>query len=211
MLYRDGIVAGLQGGKRVIPGSVRASHEMRVALDVRYCDFRVGNDGTRRIQNNACDAARSNLRKAAGSRKNEHHNADEDAEKGSIADGLLVLMHGSPLCWIGKLKLEKNSPLIQPVAQIPHHQQDRGCLRDRRQRSNKAEMECEHPNGTVQPSVQDFTYEINKNGIHPDDEKRKTPFAVSQYLDNQVKPDQHKQHPAQAVQNKTCCAKLLDE
>src|SRR5690348_1415222 len=184
---------------------------MRVALDVRYCDFRVGNQCPRRIKNNSRDAARSNLREAANSCKSKHRNADEDTEKGPTANGLLVLMHSSPLSWIEQLKLEKNSPLIEPVAQVPHHEQHGGRLGDRRQRSNKAEMKSEHANGAVQPSVQDFTHEINKNGIHPYDKKWEAPFPVPEHLDDHVERDHHGQHPSQAVQNKTCGAKLLDK
>jgi len=39
MLYRDGIVAWFQGGDGVVTGSICASHEMRVALDIGYGDF----------------------------------------------------------------------------------------------------------------------------------------------------------------------------
>ena len=65
----------LKGGDRVITGSVGASHEMRVALDIGYGDFRIGNRGSGRIKDNACDAAGADLPESALPHQNEQHEA----------------------------------------------------------------------------------------------------------------------------------------
>ena len=97
MLDGNGIVSRLEGRNGVIPGSVRARHEMRVALDIGYGDLRVGNHRSRRIKNHARDAAGADLSESAWPRQNEQREAEDDTGKGPETEHFLVFVHSSPL------------------------------------------------------------------------------------------------------------------
>src|SRR3989442_737097 len=108
------------------------------------------------------------------------------------------------------LQLQEDLPLVQPVAGVPHHCQNRARLRHRGQCSDPLVVERKDTCGTVQPSAEDHAQRIDEDRVGSYDHERESPVTVAQNLSQQVETDQHEEYPAETIQDERRCAKLLD-
>ena len=108
-------------------------------------------------------------------------------------------------------ELQEDFPLVQPVAQTPHEEEHGACLRHGSGCPDELVVKREDSDGTIQPFNQNDAQRIDENRIHAHDDERKRPSAVAAHLNEPIKPDEHEEHPTEAIQDEGRCADLFDE
>src|SRR5579864_9728308 len=85
-----------------------------------------------------------------------------------------------------ELEFEKDFSLIEPIAEIPHHQQNRAGLGNRREVPEPCKVQCEYPDSPIEPPLQDHVHRIDENGIRADHNQRKGPLPVALHFNQPI-------------------------
>ena len=109
------------------------------------------------------------------------------------------------------LKLEEDLALIEPVAEIPHDEQNGAGLGDRTEVAEEGIVGSEDTHGPAEPAAKDLVQRVNENRIGTDDEKGEGPFAPALDFDDPVESQEHQQDPAATVEGEGGRACALDD
>src|SRR6266496_669396 len=91
------------------------------------------------------------------------------------------------------LEFEENLSPIEPIAHVPHHQQDRAGLGNGGEVSDPCKAESEHPDRSVQPRAQNLLHRVNEIRIRADYDEVESPPGVTLHLDHPVESEEHQQ------------------